>query len=74
MKRRKLMESKSKAQEYKTQFDNYQITQNEIPEELKPEIANLYSKEIDNIRKHIKDLNAQINTYQRKIDALKNSK
>ena len=29
------MESKSKAQEYKTQFDNYQITQNEIPEELK---------------------------------------
>lgn len=68
------MESKSKAQEYKTQFDNYQITQNEIPEELKPEIANLYSKEIDNIRKHIKDLNAQINTYQRKIDALKNSK
>ena len=68
------MESKSKAQEYKTQFDNYQITQNEIPEELKPEIANLYSKEIDNIRKHIKDLNAKINTYQRKIDALKNSK
>jgi|GEM_PF-3729903 len=68
------MESKSKAQEYKTQFDNYQITQNEIPEELKPEIANLYSKEIDIIRKHIKDLNAQINTYQRKIDALKNSK
>ena len=68
------MESKSKAQEYKTQFDNYQITQNEIPEELKPQIANLYSKEIDNIRKHIKDLNAQINTYQRKIDALKNSK
>ena len=68
------MESKSKAQEYKTQFDNYQITQNEIPEELKPEIANLYSKEIDNIRKHIKDLNAQIKTYQRKIDALKNSK
>ena len=31
------MESNTNAQEYKSKFDNYEITQDEIPNEIKPE-------------------------------------
>lgn len=65
------MESNTNAIDYKNKFDNYEITQDEIPNEIKPEIAKMYNEEIEKIRKHIKDLDNQINTYKRKIEALK---
>ena len=65
------MESNTNAQEYKSKFDNYEITQDDIPNEVKPEIAKMYNEEIEKIRKHIKDLDNQINNYQRKIEMLK---
>ena len=65
------MESNTNAQEYKSKFDNYEITQDEIPNEIKTKKKKMYSQEIEKIRKHIKDLDNQINNYQRKIEMLK---
>lgn len=65
------MESNTNAQDYKKKLDNYEISQNEIPNEIKQEIANLYVNEIEKTRKHIKDLNSQIESYQKKIEMLK---
>ena len=65
------MESNTSALDYKNRFDNYEITQDDIPNEVKPEIAKMYNEEIEKIRKHIKDLDNQISNYQRKIEMLK---
>ena len=50
------MESNTNAQDYKKKLDNYEISQNEIPKEIKQEIANLYVNEIEKTRKQCNNL------------------
>lgn len=55
----------------KEKFDNFEINEKDLSEEQKKKIANLYFSEIEKMRSHIRDLNSQIDSYKRKIEALK---